>query len=110
MTVTGGPVSTTSSPDAVISFDVSDPTATLTCSLDATTPVSCTATDKAGNVETARTLNFIVLGVLDNFNRANSTTLNNGANWSQLIFLSAAAIRGVANPVVLVQVAWIRLA
>jgi len=33
------------------------------------------------------------LGVLDNFNRANANTLNNGTNWSQVVMGGAAAIR-----------------
>lgn len=37
------------------------------------------------------------LPVLDNFDRANANTLNNGANWSQIVLLGAAAIRVNAN-------------
>jgi uncharacterized repeat protein (TIGR01451 family) len=37
------------------------------------------------------------LGVLDAFNRANATTLNNGSNWSQVVVGGAAAIRVNAN-------------
>lgn len=37
------------------------------------------------------------LSVLDNFNRANATTLNNGTNWSQVIIGGNAAIRVNTN-------------
>ena len=37
------------------------------------------------------------LGLLDNFNRANANTLNNGTNWSQTTLLGFAAIRVNAN-------------
>jgi CSLREA domain-containing protein len=43
--------------------------------------VSYFSTDTAGNVETAKTLNFTVLGILDNFNRANGGV---GSNWGGL--------------------------
>jgi hypothetical protein len=37
------------------------------------------------------------LAVLDNFNRANANTLNNGSNWSQIIFSGQSSIRVNAN-------------
>jgi uncharacterized repeat protein (TIGR01451 family) len=37
------------------------------------------------------------MGLLDNFNRGNSNTLNNGSNWSQIVLLGNAAIRVDSN-------------
>lgn len=43
ITITGGPIATTSATDATVTFTVSDPAASVSCSLDGATPTGCTA-------------------------------------------------------------------
>jgi hypothetical protein len=46
------------------------------------------------------------LSVLDNFNRANANTLNNGANWSQIVLLSQSSIRVNSNQAFAALAGW----
>jgi len=65
-------------------------TATVTAPAGTTdpTPGNNSATDSEPIIPARPTLT-----VLDNFNRANANTLNNGANWSQIVLFGQASIR-----------------
>ena len=46
------------------------------------------------------------LAVLDNFNRGNANTLNNGANWSQIVLFGQSSIRVNTNQAFTALVGW----
>jgi len=46
------------------------------------------------------------IGLLDNFNRTNANTLNNGTNWSQVAVVGASAIRVNANQAFAILPGW----
>lgn len=78
------------------------PSATGTLANTATVAVPADMADSnpANNSSTdtdAIVLPLPALAVLDNFNRANATTLNNGSNWSQVVVSGAASIRVNSN-------------
>jgi hypothetical protein len=72
-------------------------TATVTAPGSVTDPNTAnnSATDTDTIVSTAPPLPALTL--LDNFNRANANTLNNGTHWGQLVLAGSAAIRVNAN-------------
>ena len=73
---------------------------TLTNTATVTAPASVTDPSLANNTAVDHdTINILLptLTLLDNFNRANATTLNNGANWSQVVLLGSASIRVNTN-------------
>ena len=55
VTVTSGPRASTTAADATISFNVSDPTATVTCSLDGTASTNCSSPWTAATWRSAHT-------------------------------------------------------